>query len=828
MAVIIKHSLKNIFAKPLRLILLVICIAFASFAALLAADMKNNINDLLKGYLMDMIGSMDILVYNASEDILDGIDEIAEIRKAGISETVQYEYERDTEGYEYSIEKPITVTAISDMDVAYDMAFLPRKISLDDSSVVISREYADLLNAEVGDTISFETRDEVMIELKVAEILDISNQVMKGNSAIVTNEIIKRIACTSKTDYQCWMIDVKDDDKIPDVADALRKNDPKAELEVVSEQLDQPEIQQIYNMFYLLFLISFLLVIFVTISIAEKIVTERMSVIGTLRSLGVTQGKTAFILLIENIIYAIMGSCAGIALFNAVKPALLGGFINVEASAETGKDISQYFNDTPPAIIFAVIAGAVLVECAYPLYELLRAVKTPIRDIIFENRDTEFRFSWKRVYAGIVLAAVSLISGLLVRNFITLAVSLSFGVVALALIIPYLVKPVSGVLSRCFKKLSMPAAQLAAENISRNRMIMGTAVLCVTSITLSLLIGAVGEALTGSLDAHSGDYDLSVDVFGTDDDHSFRYIKEIEGVSESDYIYCMYVAAAINGNKKKTYNFYSDTEHTLFDEVPSESYGLADNEVVISKAEADRLRLAAGDEIKIVLSPDTDFPVEKSFVIRDIVKTDSDSMLGSSAVIISKNLYDHIFLGNLSRILLKADDPGAVREKIEKYSETSYVQAHTKDELKKQDKENSKGLLAVIRLIIAGSVALTLIGVAGNQSLGFISRKRETALLCSVAMSRSGMKRLIFLESFFAMSISALTAGLVSPFLYRVLAHLLDLITEGDIGILSTGGPDSGRMLAYIAVIFAVFLMTVLIPYKYLRKMNIAEELKYE
>ena len=312
MNLIIKHSIKNIFAKPLRLLLLVFCITFASFTALLALDMKHNIQSLMRGYAMEMLGKADIIAYNTTSDILEGIDDIAQIKKIGIGSTGQFEYERDTTGYEYSFEKRIDVVSLSDMDMAVDMAFIPESFELDDESVVVNKEYADTFGVSAGDTVEFETRDEVKLQLKVIGVIDIKNSILKGRTAIVTNENVRRINCMPDDEYQIWMIDVLDDAKISAVADALRSNDPRVELENITEAMDDPDIQQMYDVFYLLFLISFLLVIFVTTSIAEKIVNERMSVIGTLRSLGVTQGKTAFVLLIENIIYALIGSCIGI------------------------------------------------------------------------------------------------------------------------------------------------------------------------------------------------------------------------------------------------------------------------------------------------------------------------------------------------------------------------------------------------------------------------------------------------------------------------------------------------------------------------------------
>ena len=152
---------------------------FASFTALLAADMRNNIEDLLKGYKMDMLGKMDIMAYNTTPDIVEGIDEIAEIKMVGIGSSYQYEYERDKTGYEYSFEKPIEIISLSDMQAAYEMAFIPEVFELDDDSAVVTKTYADTFAVSEGDTIHFETRDEVDIELKVIKVTDIKNTIIK-------------------------------------------------------------------------------------------------------------------------------------------------------------------------------------------------------------------------------------------------------------------------------------------------------------------------------------------------------------------------------------------------------------------------------------------------------------------------------------------------------------------------------------------------------------------------------------------------------------------------------------------------------------------------
>ena len=51
MRIMIKHTLKNIFSKPLRTLLLFVCIASCSFSALLCIDMSGSMEYLVKNLL---------------------------------------------------------------------------------------------------------------------------------------------------------------------------------------------------------------------------------------------------------------------------------------------------------------------------------------------------------------------------------------------------------------------------------------------------------------------------------------------------------------------------------------------------------------------------------------------------------------------------------------------------------------------------------------------------------------------------------------------------------------------------------------------------------
>ena len=116
------------------------------------------------------------------------------------------------------------------------------------------------------------------------------------------------------------MIDLKDNSKIEEAKKMLEARYPDASIQdLYLTDSDMQMINELKAVFYLLFAITFLLVIFVTASICNRIVSERMSFIGTLRSLGMSTARTGRILLLENVLYALLGSIPATALYSVIR-----------------------------------------------------------------------------------------------------------------------------------------------------------------------------------------------------------------------------------------------------------------------------------------------------------------------------------------------------------------------------------------------------------------------------------------------------------------------------------------------------------------------------
>lgn len=842
MGIIIKHSIKNMISKPLRLIVLLVCITVASFAALLAFDMSGSIKNLMNAFSYHVYGNMNVYVSGAEESDIAGVEDIADMSYVGVTTGYVTTYSHDPSDYHYTTADSYRLFSFTSVEAASELRLITDGLTIDDNTAVASPSFVEKYDISVGDTVTVDTADGEEIELVISDVYQVDSQLLRAEALMISENNMRRIRCNEENVHNLWFFYVKDSSKVDDVVAFLEHNAPKANV-VDMYSGDNAFAEEMTNIFYLIFLVTFLLVSFVTMSFAEKIVNERMSVIGTLRSLGVRPRNTAFILLMENALYALVGSVTGAVLYTVFKSPFIGSFVTVSYAADYEFDTSKYYGDVSLSLILVVVLSAVILECSYPLYELLKAVKTPIRDIIFNNKDTEFKYTWRRLYAGAGAVLVSIVTAFMTKSFLLLAISLASGVIGLAILLPYFIRLLSHGLVYVFKRFRLPVAQLAAENISRNRSIMSNSIMSVISILLSSLI----IAITGPVWKWLSPEDLGYDVVGYVNyaDEDYDYLSNVEGVNDIERVYgCssrIQIAPSegvVSGTEDEdpaldplTY-VCPDMPHKMTNYLPYDAYDLNGDQIVITKALAKRYGVNIGDAVTVTYHTDTDFPIEFGYTVVDIY--DPYEISGTDVpdefrvMIIAPEVYDRLFMGMFNRVLFRTDDPELLKKTLEDCSDPSVIEFKTEAESIDEMKQDGAGLYAVINGIIVGSTLLTLIGIAGNQTFSFITRKRETALLYSVAMGRKKMRRLLFLESLFSIGSASLIAALASPLFFMTLAKAMTFVTDEDLEIMALDLINFGELGIYLVIIVAIYLLTVLLPFRSLRRMNIAEELKYE
>lgn len=138
--------------------------------------------------------------------------------------------------------------------------------------------------------------------------------------------------------------------------------------------------------------------------------------------------------------------------------------------------------------------------------------------------------------------------------------------------------------------------------------------------------------------------------------------------------------------------------------------------------------------------------------------------------------------------------------------------------------ETSPEFSALTAGIIVISVGITLIGMASNQLIGFEGRKKECAVMLSTAMGKGTLSGILFRE----MLISSLTASALGTAVGVLMVFILDNATSASEEMKMAIEIDPIMTIAFFVFLVAAFVATVLFPIKNLRKMKIAEQIKYE
>lgn len=139
------------------------------------------------------------------------------------------------------------------------------------------------------------------------------------------------------------------------------------------------------------------------------------------------------------------------------------------------------------------------------------------------------------------------------------------------------------------------------------------------------------------------------------------------------------------------------------------------------------------------------------------------------------------------------------------------------------DANSSKSFRMILTVITAASLILTLIGVFGNQIIGFAARKKEYAMLHSCACSRAKIIRMILVENACLFGISILLSAILAIPVSLLIARIFRI---ANMGIYVDARFDT--LLACVIVLWVVTMLTTLSPIRQLIKMNTAMEMKYE
>jgi len=583
---------------------------------------------------------------------------------------------------------------------------------------------------------------------------------------------------------------------------------------------DNMLLDEIKAVFYMLFAITFLLVIFVTASICNRIVSERMSYIGTLRSLGMSSGRTARILLLENVIYALLGSIPAVVLYSLVRNPLLVLFFGLDDESVSGM---FEIPELSIGLIIGVIVMAVMIECLIPLKAIIKALKTPIRDIIFDNRDTEYRYGKTSLIVGFILLGIAVLTFFFRNNIAIAIVCLLAAVASLALLFPRILRLVTKGIKNFSDKHDMATWSLAATEASTKKSTVSSGVLSATASAMAIIVYAVATALGATVSDIP--YECDIVMSTTKQMKYYSYVEHIDTVTEVVPIYYEIQEFQVNDEEISTIGYFYALPDEGFKNFSGfgELEQLEDGSVYVDKKYASRKGLSAGDEITLKINPNGAFPIVREYKIQDVIESNPYDG-GVESVIFPEAEYKALFLDYPGALLISCEDPETVKEMLETYAKGDYIEVKTLDEIIADNQDNNSKTVAVVTIVIAVALGMTAIGMISNQLIGFEGRKKECAVMLSTAMNKGKLAGILLKEvlitSFTASAIGATVGTVLTMVIRDAMRNAQALVLDVTV--------DPVRSLIFFVILTIIFTLTVLFPIRNLRKMKISEQIKYE
>ena len=820
MNLVLKTSLKNIFGKPFRTILVLFSIFICSVCAMACFDFVSGLRELLGGSALGLAKADFLFLADdySTRGFPDGFPE-HEVLEININKERLYK-DIATE-YNYVTTDSLSIYGFN-VDAAVKMDFIdPVELGLKET--VLTSKFAERYGYSVGDKLIVHDRSGNEIELEVVGISSNENKnyFISNHSAFVNEETSSIISC-GKNDAGLIIVDVLDNEIAQDAYQMVSDYYPYATmLNLMIDAEMQAMLNQIVMVFYLIFAIAFLLVIFVTASICNRIVSERMPFIGTLRSLGMSSARTARILLLENTLYAVLGSVPAVIIYGLLRVPLL------DAIGGVSREGSSFKSTVPPMSVFVVIGvilGAIVIECLIPLKAILKALKTSIRDIIFDNRDTAYKFSKTGLVIGLVFVAGAIVSAFFSKQIYAVIICLLCSVTSLALLFPWILKGVTVLVKTLADKRENAKWSLAAVEAVSRKSTVGSGVLCVTAAAMSVIVFSFVQSALISFSEL--EYSSDVIVSCTDKMPAYSFVDDLKGVTEKEVVYSISYTMQLNDIVQQYSDagtFYALPEggfkyYNAFKELPGT---IEDGSILVEMKYAEKNGINVGDTIKITYGPKSVLPIIREYKVASLFETESLSNTG--CFIISERDYKEIFRDRPGYLLIMCEDPDYVADTISTYAVGSYDEVMTLEEMIADKEEGEAELRAVMIAIILVAVGMTFTGMVSNQLIGFEGRKKECAVMLSTAMDKSRLSGLLFRE----MLITALTASSLGTVVGVLMVAVINNATsnlEMDMDVAT----NPVMTLLFFVFLVAVFAGTVLFPIRHLKKMKIAEQIKYE
>lgn len=595
----------------------------------------------------------------------------------------------------------------------------------------------------------------------------------------------------------------------------------------VRESVDENTLKQEVNSARTPFLMMLIMVIIMSVFIiftGFKVITlERLPYIGAFRSIGATKKITTCLLLIESIIYGVIGGVAGDCFGIAVLYVMAD-----RANEYKALGVKTVISFEPWQLLCAFIL-AVFISFISSLFPILKTSKISIKDIVLNNIEkTNINRKYKLVLGIVFILIGAVLPYVVSKKIVVIAaiISIIIAIIGIIIIIPHITGFFVLIFENIYAKIFGNEGILAVKNLRNNKSIINNISLLTIGVSSIFMISTISfsfsKVLTSAYNLYNFDIFFSVD---NGNKVTEQRLLKLDGIKAARGFYAAW-DLKVDGNSDPimetdgvdngqflqylNVNLDGDADKILknFDK---------DRNVIVTNFLKEKLNLKKGDYITFKMK-------NKSINYKVAGFFESSMQNGSIAFVPERFLkldtgnkyYDHFAVKTSGNI----ED---VKQNIKKEFIKEPIFMKSVNEFKKQNADDFSKLISMLNWFSMISIVMGTFGIINNFIISFIERKHSLAIMSSIGMNKTQRIKMLVVE--------ALTIGIIGGICGTFMGMLISNAVP--IGVKAMGMPFKVYFSwkIYTFCILSAVLVTLIASVGSQIKasnINIVNEIKYE
>lgn len=605
-----------------------------------------------------------------------------------------------------------------------------------------------------------------------------------------------------------------------------KESNNESEFQLTRDSSALGEMLQVIQISLSLMTMSVLLVsAFIIFSTFKVIILERMSFIGTIRSLGATKKTARKVLFTEGLFYGIFGGLVGVLLGIGILKLTIGQIFQMANMDQM--DFRLVYGQNIIISLFMAIA-LVGVSCLVPV---LQIAKHSIRGLLFSEIKNTKHFSIVRSAIG----AMMMISAFFLVNTSVKELRMPFSFLGIlgvtvggAFLIPTITMVLTFIVRGLMGLLLGQHGRAATTQIAHDKTLMNNIILMSMGLAVILMINnfsaSVADLVKSAYDKGNADIMMMYHPFTQEFEDTVSQIEGVTHVYSTKHIFNVeanhgdILLPFLEGIDGKGYADYAWNEfgHIMTEDFERVFQG--ERSIIITTLTANNNDLKKGDTIQLKLG-------EKWIDYKVVAVVESLMNNGNMSYIYDGFLTEDTGIENASSMYINAT--GDLQKVIQSIKESSPLAMYpliTLEEMEERNTESNQSMFLLMKSISFIAMFIGSIGIFNNYVISFISRRKFMATLRSLGVSKMNLLKLFLSEAILSGLIGALSGIGIGVVLIEAMKYVLE-----NMNMSSSLIGYSIREILFVAVSgLALGVVGAILPAISNVKRPIVPELKYE